>query len=77
MFHLQCLFQLFEWHACKLAGLTRKAVPPMKANGTDHYSHQFTVFFFTFRTVDNSLSRPLNFQTRLGEVLEEKSHQLI
>ena len=22
MFHLQYLFQLFEWHACKLAGLS-------------------------------------------------------
>ena len=37
MFHLQYLLQLFEWHACEIAGLSRMA------KRIDHYNHQFTL----------------------------------
>ena len=42
MFHLQYLFQLFEWHACEIA-VCRKAVPRI-AKRANHYNHQFTIY---------------------------------
>ena len=34
MFHLQYLFQLFEWRACKLAGLSQGSTEAKQADGT-------------------------------------------
>ena len=41
LFHLQYLFQLFVWHACKVA-VCRKAVPWI-AKRADHYNYQYTI----------------------------------